>query len=366
MRKLPILPVAMTLDPITWECAQEHVNSLPRIPPVFTLAVRALMADHYKGGQTLSPASAFLVNRLMRSPTMKAILYYSALTFHVDEIDNCPYLSSADLIRLYQPGDLAAIIGVSCLYRTLVRQLTPNSSAQGLAALCNRAAKYNDIGGYIGYAIPAIGAGRAILAAASVPLAHALLYKLNEEKAELYAQTLYMDNSPVDTDIEVKNFGCTSYELASCLLMKVGFGLPWMNGLMTSLTSPALASSAQGEATHFSYALYWLDVLWRTGTGPTEKVAAVYYPGQKELYRLLFKTAQTLEMGSKYTWADKGKNDISPQLTPQLYQEYLVEAADPTELKDFCDKHISSELLEGISEEDYQSLSNKPIETEEL
>lgn len=356
----------MTHDPISWERAQTHIDSLQRIPPVFTLAVRSLMSDQYRGNEALSPASYFLVNRLMRSPTMKAILYYAALTFHMDTIDNCPYLSSADLVRLFKPGDLAALIGVSCLHRTLSKQIVHNTSAQGYAALCAQAFKMHDMGGYVGYAIPTIGAGRGILAAAAAPLAHLLFYLMNEEKAETYAQFVYMDNTGVDTDFENNTFGCTSYELASCLLMKMGFGLQWMNGLMTALTSPALASSARGESTHFSYARYWIDLLWKTGSGPTEKVAAVYYPGQKDLYRLLFRTAQTLEMGSKYTWANKGKNDISPQLTPQLYQEYLIEAADATELKDFCDKHISSELLEGISEEDYKDLTTKTIEPEEL
>ena len=144
-------------------------------------------------------------------------------------------------------------------------------------------------------------------------------------------------------------------------MQKIGLGSLWSNGLMMALSSSSRATLVNPESAHFLFAMYWRDVLWNTGQGPTEKIPAVYYPLQKDLYQLLYRVAELKEHGSKYAWVDKSREDLSPTTTPQLYKEVLAEEEAQSTIS--VDVPISSDLMEGLTEEERESLGEKPIET---
>lgn len=353
------------LDP--WLVSRDVLSGIGRIQPVFSLAVRSLMSDYYKGMESMSPASMFFINRLMRSPTMKACVYNAVLTFHGESVANTPYLSSADLARMFKPGDLAALFGIAYYYRS-VRKMMHQSPHQELWQLiASKCHNEIDLGGFIGYCVPEISCGLGMLSRGLIPLAHGIFLAHFPDQSAGYLTSIYKNNHPISFEYENNLWGCSCIHLISNMLQVFGFGMPWMNGAISTYSAldQPLPKQDEKDKMHvrLRYALLWMETLQQTGRPPTFKIPAAYYPSETDLFKLLYLANGVREMGSKYRWLDRDKGDISPSSTPQLFQEYLAESAPIEEVKSFCNQHISNELLDDLSESDFLALTTRDQET---
>ena len=346
-----------------WSVARSHVQSFGRIPPVFTLAIRSLMADHYKNLDHSSSASIFLVNRLLLSPSMKSVIYHAVLTFHGETIANTPYLTCADLVRMFKPGDLASIIGISYYFRLFKRKLFRGNEETAWNDLSRRILDDIDLGGFVGYCIPQITAGVGIISGSYLSLAQAMFLLLDREPAEKYVSQIALDGLRPDFAYELKTWGCTSAQLAGNMLQNIGFGMPWMNAAITNYAfldeTPVLEMGKDIAMNQFKFAIYWIDTLRKTGLAPTIKIPAEFYPSKQDMFKVLYLCGQLAEKGTRFGWVNRSKDDISPSYTPQLYQEYLAESASTQELQDFCETNISPDLLEGIDEADFKAITDR-------
>ena len=350
-----------TTDP--WLIARQQVTALGRIPPVFTLAIRSLISDHTRGLVKLSPASTFLVNRLLLSPTMKSVVYHSVLTFHSEKVTSTPHISSADLVRLFTPGDLASLIATAFFFRMFKRILSTLGEESAWMDLENRIHKEVDLAGFVGSCIPHIGAGTAIASRGFPFLAQSFFLIMDAKKASPYVSNLCFERPHPDFQKELDLFGCTSAQLASSMMQAIGFGMPMMNAALTAYAH--LDDAARIERSKDPYHLrmhfthVWVETLTIECAEPKFKMPADFYPTKQDLFRLLYLAGELQQKGPKYSWCSRGKEDISPALTPQLYQEFLAESASAEELTNFCESNLPPELLAEIPAGDLEALTKR-------
>ena len=349
--------------PEAWLEAKEIVTGLgSRFPVSFTTPIRTLMHDQTKGS-TLSPAAQFLTTRLLRSPTFKAMFYYLSLSLFGDKLANSAYLSSSDLVRLYQPQDCASIIGVIYLTRRLQKKRADTLSRWQPAL--ERITVHTEVGGHLGLAIPTIGISRGILTGAMRDLGILSLGRHNREAYASYCEHLNATNKLYDFEYELEHWGCRHIDVAGNVLQQMGFGIKHALSLITGLgNKPPGRPDHDPNAFEFHLSELWINSLVQTQKEPDFTHLGVYYPTEKDKYRLLYEINQLHESGSKHRWLLRSKEDINPQCTPQLYQEFLQELEQSSAIQNFYEENLPADVLKDLSEQDLKALSESDQELE--
>jgi hypothetical protein len=340
-----------------WIHAKEVVNDLgSRLPVSFTTPIRTLMHDQARG-DTLSPASQFLTTRLLRSPTVKAMFYYISLSLYGERLANSAYLSSADLVRLYKPEDCASILGITYLTRRLMKKKADTMGSWDTQI--SRATLRSEVGGHIGVAIPALGVARGIFTGSLRELS---MLTMGRQSRELYAQYLShlaATNQQYDFDYELENWGCRHVDVGGNFLQQMGFGIKQAYSFLTGLgPTPPKAPESDPRAFEYQTMETWIESLLVDKVEPKATHLGQYYPTEKDKYRLLYEVNEIHDTGSKHKWLSRRKEDINPQSTPQLFLEFLNELEQTPAMKDFYQENLPEEVLNDLSEEELDELTN--------
>lgn len=348
-----------------WAIARTVVESLGRIPPVFSLTIRALMLEHYRGNSSMSAGTAFLVSRLMLSPSMKSVIYHAVLTYHSEKISGTPHMSSTDLTKMFSTLDLAVIFSMIYYYTTIRQKLGSLGEDSPWFDLSRRITDDIDLAGFIGYCIPSISPGMSWISSIYLTLAEGILSLDPRVSASIISDYAINQHIPNFTS-ELNAYGVASLHIATNMVQRIGLGMPIMNAVITGfslLSNPPTADSNNDvNVQQIHCANAWLISLKMTGKAPDFKMPAKFYPNKSELHRLLYLKGNLTSEGSRYKWLTKGKIDISPTLTPQLYQEYLTESATGEEIKSFFNTSLPSELLDGLSAQEIEQISRGKAE----
>lgn len=339
-----------------WNKARTYLNSIGRISPSFTTPIRALMLDEKNKG-AISPATQFLIVRLLKSPTAKAMFYYSALTFHGEKLSNSAYLSSADLIRSFEPGEIAVIIGMLFFYRR-AQKLGSLQGDDDWTTITKLATEKFEVGGHMGHAIPRIGSTKGMLVGGLRYITWAFL-KMNDGFGfTSYLKHLQASQLPYDLEYEVDAWGCTHAHLLGNAMQLLGFGVPLSHAAQMGLgMDPPKNDAHHREAFEFALANEWVETLFETGAEPQRNHLGQYYPKEKDNHKMLYEITRLKEQGSKYNWLSRTQNDINPKDTPQLFQEFLMELQQSEAIQDFYKAHLPPEILDTLSEEELKELS---------
>jgi hypothetical protein len=153
------------------------------------------------------------------------------------------------------------------------------------------------------------------------------------------------------------------------LLQKFGFGIPWANSIMSvysNLLNPPSPITKSEKLDSISLKLLaaniWMKSLKENNAVPNFKIPAEFYPTTANSHRLLYLSDNLNRNGSKYSWIARTKQDISPTLTPQLYQEYLSESASTEEITNFCGQHLPEEIASELKNIDSRDLSKSILD----
>ncbi len=337
-------------NPESWQIARKYASLLGSIPSTFTTTIRTLKTDDDKHGGVIGRGSIYLAERLLRGPSMMAPFYHCTLTFHSDKISNSAYLSTKDLIMLYAPADLATVIGLIYLCRRS-RKLSPPDEWQHITGPMH---ELMEVGGFLGYAIPAIGASNGLAVGSMRHLAMTAFLKHDLKGFKEYRRFLKAKNQYFNPEFEMNRWGCTSIQIGSILLQSLGFGISVANSFTAGITPSMLSTDElDDDAYRFSIATLWIDSLLKDGNEPKIVHRGDYYPLQSALHKLMYQTSEVRDKKSKYMWLEKGKDSISQKTTPQLYQEALKEADIAEEEAD-----IAEEAADAIPSEELEELDS--------
>ncbi len=352
-------------DKQSWDVANDYVGKFKKIPSLFTAPIRALMLDSNQSRASANPASQFLVMRLLRSPTFKAIFYHAAMTFKMDDIASFAFLSSYDLVRLYQPADLASIIGTIFTYRKINAMVGDSNHIKQVIDFKSINSRV-ELAVHLGLTVPNIGVRRTIIAA-GIPFYCQAMFALEKEQEFLaYKKHLNKKRMLWDLEYEFSHWSTTSLHIAARLLQQLGFGVP-----LTTLFHESLSRSVNDytagkkDELGFQVVNFWLTSLLQTGEAPQEPILGAFYPLQKELYKLLFETSIIREKASKHNWLERTKADISPHATPQLYQEVLAELVQTDDVRQFMSENLPTSMVESLSDEEIKEIAQGKAEIDE-
>lgn len=354
----PNNPLELGLDDrARWEEARKLLEALGRVPPSFTTPVRMLLLDQ-RERMSLSPASQFLTTRLLKSPTVKAMFYYLTLALHGDKVSNSAYLSSSDLVRLYEPSAVAAVIAMIYIYKKV--------STKGKLAntvkwqqLTTTVAEDIELAGHLGKAVPALGIKTCILAGGLRQIIQGAFIMADADLYNRYKNHLNSKGVEFDRVFEEELFGCTHIELAGNALQMLGFGIEAAFNFMYAFGEQTQKDpEVNQEAYEYCIADEWIDALKVNGAQPDRTHLGQYYPTEKDMHKLLYETNEIREKGSEYSWLTRTKDDINPSATPQLYQEFLMELQGTEALEEFYKENLPEEVLSELSSEDLKELTN--------
>lgn len=351
-------------DSVEWAQAATYIDKLGRVPPLFTAPIRALTLNESAATKGASLAAEFLVMRLLRSPTFKAIFYYTAMTFRSEDILSLAYVSSYDLIRLYSPKDLAGFISIIYTYRKVKALAGERELPDGLIDF-DDIKKRIDMGAHLGLAIPKLGMLSSLHAAGLPMLAQGVLALDDAEGMYSYRQHLKEKKLIFDLAYEKDCWRTTSLHICARLLQQLGFGPSYASNFFQGMQAHPV-SFAEGKLDELRYPSIdlWMNSLLDTSLAPTVPILGHFYPLQRDLHKLLYEVNCLKEKGSKHNWLDKSKSEISPHATPQLYQEVLAELTRGEDVRQFMSDNLPASLVDSLSDEEIAEIAGGQVDVD--
>ena len=285
------------------------------VPTQLTSVIRLLLADVRDGRKDWSPTSLSAATRLFRGPSLCTALYFSCQTYRKEQLAAFDRVSSSDLVKLYSPLDLVAIIAVIFMFRR-ARKVCPKDE---FSALSDDMILRSEMGFHVGEAIPGIGAALGMLRGGIRFFAFAALATQNVKLYKNYRRHLRTDDLEFDAAFEIQEWGCTSAEISAVLLQVVGLGVPMPSSIDRSLSRPiGQLEESSPDLYSASLAALWIDCLLKTGEEPKITHRGEFYPFQDAKLKL-FETANALRArGSAGSWLTRGKDDMSTITAPAL------------------------------------------------
>lgn len=345
--------------PESWMVARKYASLFGDVPSSFSSTIRTLLIDQVKHEKKLTPASRFQVVRLLSGPSAKAMFYYACKTFKEDLIPDADYLTVKDLVTLFEPEDLAAIVAMIFLYRRC-RKLCAQDNWQSHADALRLE---SEVGGHLGLKIPSIGFGTGLLIGALPHLALSAFRHHDSKNFVHYAKYLQEKNLVFDITYEVPRWQASCLQVASAMLQSLGFGLESTESFVKGLDSRFGIDDIKEDSYYrMRIARIWIHSLIDTGDQPDIPMRGAFYPLKEELADLQERIAPVKSSGPVYDWLNRTKEDISEEKTPELFRKKKKAKPENTEDSTSEAPQFPPELLEAFSEEELSKMSPEAIE----
>ncbi|MDC0358171.1 hypothetical protein OAO01_05085 [Oligoflexia bacterium] len=345
-------------SPESWASAKAYAALFGDVPSSFSSTVRTLLKDHEKNDKKLAASSRFQVVRILNGPSTKAMFYFACQTFRKEQIPDKSYLAVKDLVNLFEPIDLAAIVGLIYLYKRCT-MLCENVKWEDLSKAMQLE---SEVGGHLGSAIPSIGFGTGLLVGALPHLALCTFKRHDSSSFIHYAKFLEKNKLSFDIVYEAPRWGCTSLQVASCLLQNLGFGLEMTEAYVRGLDSrDSLENIKEDYFYRMCITRIWIESLLKTGDQPDISMRGAYYPLREELAELQKVTVPVRTTGPVYAWLEKTKDDATVEKTPMLFRKSAVAAAAVVKDEETAVEY-PPELLEAFSVEELEKMSKEELD----
>lgn len=301
----------------SWEISRTYSGLIGQIPSSFYTTIRALVTDDEKLNGQLSAPTRQMLSRLTKSPSMRAAFFFATYTCREEVIKANRAISTEQMTSLYRAADAAAVLAVIYAYRRL-KKLSDPEEWKFLSVNFQRDV---DIGMLVGIAIPAIGLAIGLLAGASQAIGHGCFHLHDKKGFQTYRRHLKSKNIGADLAFEIERWGCAAVQVSASVLQAAGFGIPLTHAFAYAVIGSTNDDPAAADRIkRFEATLAWIDAFGRTGRTP-QGLAAKFHPDEAAEDILLHETGIIRSKGSKGNWLDRGKGDLSAELTPTLYVE---------------------------------------------
>jgi hypothetical protein len=311
------IPAEAGLD-LGWDEASEILAPFGQIAANFSEAVRMLSTSHIKGGE-LDLGGRNHIARLLKNDTLKATYYYFAKQFK-PQLFQTPSgkLSNSELLNGFSPIDHAAVLSLCYLFKNLSRRIDNDEWEYVKTPLYEALF----IGGNIGLAINEVGLGIGLLTRGIRYLAFAPLLKDDRKAFKEYRQHLKSRDIAFDSDFEFKTWRCTTVQIASLLLERIGFprSTALQFGYAANKSAPPEPDSTFGLPFRIAECLTegFMEGNEIPEVAPDWVGEAIKFSPQVR-GNLLIALRESHEEEKKIEWLNKGSSDLSPEATPELF-----------------------------------------------
>ena len=304
-------------SPKSWDYARSYASLFGDIPSSFSSTMRTLMLDNEKLAGSISNGGRFLALRLLKGKNLKAPYYFACLTYKPDLFEGKTTLKDSDLLAGFKPDEVAALFGIIYLFKKAKKFCDPTELEFFLPNF------YRDIeiAGHVGASIPAIGLCNSLFSVALRYLGVMAYLRHNIKHFQEYRRLLKAKNTIFSFPDQMNYFGCLDVQIGSIFLQSLGFGVNFSSQFHMCLSKDRLLEKTEVTSSPFEVVKLWIHSLVETGKIPEIVHDIKFYPKKDNVDPLVARISECVSKGSKYTWLEKGKDDINPTTTPQLCDE---------------------------------------------
>jgi hypothetical protein len=281
-------------------------------PQTFSLAIRNLVLDHSRGSG-ISPSTEFQLNRLLKAPTLLSSLFYAVKTFYPSCFEYYNKIRPLELAKQFDPLSLAALLGHIYLFRRCKRICNKDEWKH----ISEPLQRNLEITGKLAQNSKPVGLSTALVSAFTW-YAFAMLSAKSTAAFTEYRRYLKKKDIDVDTDYELRSFGCTSAQIASSILLNFGFGVK-----LVSDYQYAMNITQNKLPVNFTKYPFLLIRLWMGNL--QSKIEQGQLPGQEFVAlsddlrkQLILDISACFKAGALYSWLEKGKDSLDAEVMAQL------------------------------------------------
>jgi hypothetical protein len=299
------------------EIAKFILKPMGEVPINLRQAVQSLMVDHESNG-IISTKSYDLSVKLANIVGIRGALYYAALTFEGEEAAKKEYFSPKDLVYIFKPLDLAAILTAVYWFRR-IKRFCPEEDWKQIE---RPAAEESELSGYIGQNLREIGLGTGLLVGLFPKLTLGLFAKYKQPELQTYLK--YLEETRLLTCMkkEQELFNCTHADINALMLIASGFGFKYSTDFADGLRfRNDTAITTNHNADKFRYAALWLESL-RNNHKILEDCPKGFQIASDDKKEELVNLAKLIsDEGSEFSWVSKTKDDITPSKIPNIFTD---------------------------------------------
>ncbi|MBN8549036.1 MAG: hypothetical protein J0M12_06955 [Deltaproteobacteria bacterium] len=297
-----------------WDEARAYAGLLGRPHTLFTNAIRYLRNLTQHGTTVLSETEPYPLAVLLKSPSLRAILYYAAAALRKDELGKLPQLDGFGLLRVFPPDELAAILTTTYLFRKVKKIIDPRI----WETLSQEIQIQMEAGFYIGTKMPAIGTSRGLLVGVIRYSALSLFSKKDPRNFKAFRRELNDKEKLFNIKGELTRWGCDHLQIASILLQSMGMGIPCAKALAAD-SMPTEAEADSEEMLSWYAARAWIQSLIEDEKAPACFAAGSPFFCEGEVFANLQERVDSIyEMGSSFDWIEKTKEDLPKSLFDKI------------------------------------------------
>lgn len=298
----------------SWQKALGYSKKLGYIPLALPVAIRTLIADSKSKERIIRPVTKYQVARILRGANFKSMLYYVSDLTSRETVRGASSLSVGELMDLYPPMDLAAMLSCYVSFR-LASKSTPKEL---LDAIRPHLVRESYAGALVGVAIPRLELTGGLLWGCSRHIAHMLMSSDEPRKYIQWRAKAQQVPFSKQSELEIDTWGCTSSQVASMVLANMGLGNETAC-LMERAGSyrGAVTAIIETDLQNFRLAVLWFDCFLNRQQQPTEKLAGKMFPFETDRAKVEA-ALERFDPGSP-SWLERSGADISPEQTPALF-----------------------------------------------
>jgi hypothetical protein len=312
----------------SWTEARKVASLVSNVSALFSTAIRFLRKDAEAKLPTMSRTSGYAVERLLSSASFKAPTYYAALTFKPEALASADYISPRALAEIFSPSELANIIGLLYLYRRIQKGCDETEWGE-LSKLIHTHAQ---LGGHLGSSMKNIGLSHGLMLGTIRYLSLGLFAGLEKKAFSQYRRNLKIQKKDFDLAEERRIWGCTHLEVGSILIQSLGLGGDVSKALITGLLMLGIPDKQLDlDAYRMRISWIWIRSLLLNGNPPDIAHRGDFYPLKDDLAKLVERAYDLRTNGVAHPFYAKGKEDLSPSLTPVLFKASEGHSETPSE-----------------------------------
>lgn len=320
-----------------WAEANRLVSKHVVFPNLYSATVRAIRgAPEILRTEDPARLAAFAVRAALFpvkvSPTLKAVFYHAAEEADRSSLAAARPLTTERLLGLFHPSDIAAVITLVLLSRTIRRSCEDEEWGR----LVPKMRAHMLVGGLVGQAVRGVGYGNGLLAAGARVLGQGVLlrsdwkaFKELRRKTER-ARALFLPEE------ELELFGCTHLQVAAGLLAGFGYGIGPRMAFGVGSIDPALerlrgaAVDAKEEADRWAVTIACTERVHAEGKLPralAARLSAAFVPGAAD--QLTRESGVLTDGGAGCNWLWRTKEEVPDAVKAELGIPVGPAADDP-------------------------------------
>jgi|GEM_PF-2162123 len=335
-----------------WSQAIEFAQLIAPISATLPALMRSLLTDDRENQGQLSAVTKYTVGRICCASSFKAMLYYCTEVVEPEFLRKNKSIAVGELIDLYTPADLSAIIAAFSLGKIIRKRVPPELFERVRPYLAREA----HVGLMAGLAVPHLGLAPGVLLGTLPHIGHALMSASDPSLYKQWRRSLTGTSFDERTKREQELWGCSSAQVGAMILIRLGFPTQSAQALAFASESTAPVKSIRDlETRNVRISLLWLECLLNGQETPKDVLPGDCFPF--EGIRAGIDASIKQLTSPDQSWLERSGEDISPERTPQLFTKPPVKSA-ALEVSPQLAEIFSVESLTKMGEAQFDSLVN--------